>query len=86
MAGSLAAGTFGYHWISRLEWDEAFHYSCHVLSGHDVHLLPNESVPENVFSGLFVLYARLVFVSIIAVLMVPLIHRIAHKMHLDLHE
>ena len=86
VGGSIAVGTAGYHWISKMAWDDAFHHACHVLSGHDVMMQSNQTVSENIFSGLFVLYARLVFVSILAVLMVPLIHRMMHKMHLDVHD
>ena len=60
VVGSMALGTAGYCWLSKMSWDGAFHHACHVLSGHDVTFQPDRTVPENIFSGLFVLYARLV--------------------------
>lgn len=82
--GSMAVGTAGYYGLSDMNWDNAFHHACHVLSGHDADPLPDRTPAVNIFAGLFVLYARLVFVSILAVMMVPLVHRMMHKMHLDL--
>jgi len=81
MGVSLLTGMSGYHWLGKLPWDEAFHHTCLMLSGHDVQPV-GETVGGHLFSGFFVLYARLVFVSLIAILLVPVLHRILHKIHL----
>lgn len=79
---SLLIGTSGYYWAGEMSWDEAFPHTCLMLSGHDVQ--HEESSPAGrLFAGVFVLFARLVFVTLVAVLFVPLLHRIFHRLHLD---
>ncbi|MDF1824225.1 MAG: hypothetical protein P1U68_06265 [Verrucomicrobiales bacterium] len=82
VGGSLLVGTVGYHQLGDRELDEAFYHTCLMLSGHDVH--PSESTPGGrIFSGVFILYARLIFVSTVAILFVPVLHRILHKLHFE---
>lgn len=80
--GSISLGTMGYHWLAGMSWDYAFHHSCLMLSGHDVTPI-DCTLGGHIFSGIFVLYARLVFVSMAAIMIVPVMHRVFHKLHLD---
>jgi hypothetical protein len=78
--GSIGFGTVGYHFLAAMSWDYAFHHSCLMLSGHDVN--PTDcNIGGHIFSGIFVLYARLVFVSMVAIMIVPVMDRIFHKLH-----
>ena len=79
---SVCIGTLGYHLLAGCEWSDAFHLACLILGSHDISLRP-ESTAGGVFAGLYVMYARLVFVSILAILAAPLLHRILHSLHLD---
>ncbi len=82
VVASLSLGTLGYFWLGHLPPDEAFHLTCLVLSGHDINHETTRT-EERIFSGIFVLYARLAFVSLVAILLVPLLHRVLHVLHLD---
>lgn len=82
VAGSMIVGTLGYRWFAGLWWDRAFHHTCLVLAGH--HIPADGFVRQApVFNGLFVLYSRLVFVTLVAILLAPLVHRIMHRLNLE---
>lgn len=82
IAGSILAGIVGYSWIGGMNWHEAFHYTCLSLSGH-YEITEDPSKELIVFVGIFTLYGHLVFVSMVAILLVPILHRLLHKLHLD---
>jgi len=79
---SMIGGTAVYWRFVDLSWAEAFLQACLVLGQ-----LPPEREPQSAWGmacvGLFVMYARLVFFSIVAILALPLLHRIMHALHLD---
>jgi hypothetical protein len=79
---SLLMGTLGYHFLVGTDWDDSFHCACLVLGNHDVAVHP-ESTVGKVFAGLYVMYGGLVFVSMVAILAAPVLHRISHSLHLD---
>ena len=82
VAVSLLIGTSGYYWFVHMRLDETFHHTSLMLSGHDVS--PRETTTEgHLFAGIFVLYSRLIFVSLVAIFVIPLLHRILHKLNLD---
>ena len=89
VAVSLLVGTLGF-WGTGLTKSEAFHHTCLILGGHDggpaeLNQLARGELEwwEHVYCGIFVLYARLVFVALIAIVSTPLLHRIFHRLHLD---
>lgn len=82
IVGSVLLGTGGYRWIVGVPWDEAFHHTCLILGDHDVELKA-KTFGGRFFAGFFVLYARLVFVTLVAILLAPILHRILHKLQLQ---
>ena len=79
---SLLGGTIGSAYFYQMSWSEAFHRACLVLGQHDVNHVA-DSAGARVFAGVFVLYARLLFVSLIAILLAPALHRMLHTLHLE---
>ena len=79
---SVLGGTLGYRTCVGLSWDDSFHHACAVLGEHLPEQYP-ETTAGKVFSGIYIMYARLVFLSVVAILILPLLHRILHKLHLD---
>jgi hypothetical protein len=82
IAFSLLLGTLGYRLIAGLQWSDAFFQACLVLGEHAVERHPDTTVGK-VFAGLYVMYARLVFFTVVALLFVPVLHRVLHKLHLE---
>ena len=82
---SMLLGTLGYHFLVGTDWDDSFHCACLILGNRDVAIRP-ESTAGKVFAGLYVMYGGLVFVSMVAILAAPVLHRISHSLHLDADE
>lgn len=80
IAGSLAFGMWGYHRFGRESWLDAFVNSTMLLGGMgQVGTIDSES--GRLFSGLFALYAGMVFLVLIATILTPVIHRVLHRFH-----
>ena len=70
----------GYHWVARLSWVDAFENSAMLLGG----MGPVGEVVNSagkVFSGVFALYAGLVFLAVTALVLTPVFHHALHRFH-----
>jgi sterol desaturase/sphingolipid hydroxylase (fatty acid hydroxylase superfamily) len=80
VAGSLVLGMWGYHLFARESWLDAFVNAAMLLGGMgQVGTIDSES--GRLFSGLFALYAGMVFLVLIATILTPVIHRVLHRFH-----
>lgn len=82
LAGSLAIGMAGYHWIARLSWMDAFLNASMILTG----MGPIDEMltaPAKIFSGLYALYSGIAFLTTVAVMFSPIAHRFLHKLHVE---
>lgn len=78
---SLIVGMCGYHYLGKLAWIDAFVDASMILSGMGpVSPLINNAV--KLFAGFYAIYSGLLFISIIAIILIPIIHRILHKFHI----
>ena len=81
VAVSLFAGMWGYHHFEGLSWLDGFVNASMLLGGMGpVNELHTDA--GKFFAGCYALYAGLVFLIVAGVLLAPVIHRIAHKIHL----
>jgi hypothetical protein len=77
---SLFVGMYGYHHFEGLSWLDGFVNAAMLLGGMGpVNELHTEA--GKLFAGIYALYAGLVFLIVAGVLLAPVIHRIAHKIH-----
>ena len=82
IAISLLMGMVGYHYFGHISWIDAFVDAAMILSGMgQVSTLANSSV--KLFAGLYAIYSGLLFISIIAIILIPIWHRILHKFHIS---
>ena len=80
--GSLGLGTVGYHGFGKLEWIDSFLNAAMLLGG----MGPVGELSTNsgkLFAAFFALYAGLVLISVTALLLAPVLHRLFHTLHLD---
>ena len=79
---SLGIGMAGYAYFEHLEWRDAFMNAAMLLGGMGpVH---NPATPGGkVFAGLYALYAGLVFLITVGIVLVPVVHRLIHRFHLQ---
>ena len=78
---SLFAGMWGYRYFEGMSWVDGFVNAAMLLGGMGP-VNPLNTDAGKVFAGCYALYAGLVFLIVAGVLLAPVIHRIAHKIHL----
>jgi hypothetical protein len=82
---SLAIGVVGYHETARLGWIDALLNASMILTGMGpVDALPSDAA--KLFASFYALFSGVAFLSIVAVLMAPLVHRFLHRFHLEVAE
>lgn len=79
---SLFAGMIGYHTLEKLPWLDAFINAAMLLGGMGP---VNAPVTDGgkLFAGLYALYCGLVVIVVGGVMLVPVIHRVLHRFHLE---
>ncbi|OLC89517.1 MAG: hypothetical protein DMD38_14385 [Gemmatimonadetes bacterium] len=82
IALSLLVGMWGYEHYEHLLWRDAFLNTAMLLGGMGP-VDPLHSNGGKVFAGIFALYAGMVFLVVAGLLLVPVIHRIAHLFHFE---
>ena len=85
-AGILAAGLFvgmgGYHFIEGESWIDAFANAAMILSGMGP-LDPIKTAAGRLFAGFYAIFSGVAFLTTIAVLLAPMVHRFLHRFHLE---
>jgi len=77
---SLLFGMWGYMHYEALGWRDAFENAAMLLGGEGPVNIPR-SDGGKIFAGGYALYAGLVFLAVAGILMAPLVHRLAHRLH-----
>ena len=85
LAVSLAAGMAGYHLFEKLHWVDAFLNSSMLLGGMGP-VDPPKTNAGKIFAGLYALYAGLVVITVAAIMVTPVFHRLLHRFHADAEE
>lgn len=81
IAFSLGIGMLGYHFFENQPWVDAFADASMILSGMGP-LRPLETTPGKLFAGFYALFSGLAFITTVAILFGPIVHRFFHKLHL----
>lgn len=79
---SIVLGMIGYHYIGKLIWIDAFLNASMILTG----MGPVDRMVTSagkIFAAIYALYSGVAFLSMIAVLFAPVLHRFMHHLHLD---
>jgi hypothetical protein len=82
---SLGIGICGYCYFFHLEFIDGFYNACMILTG----MGPINEAPSNaakLFAGCYAVYSGVAFLTCVAVILGPLVHRFLHQFHLDLEE
>ncbi len=79
---SVALGTVGYHTVAKISWIDSFHMASMILTGMGpvVDMTTDEA---KLFSSFYALYSGIAFLSVTAVFLAPMIHRILHILHVE---
>ena len=79
---ALALGVAGFHYIADVPWIDALHNASMILGGMGP-VAEMKTVAAKLFSSAYALFCGLVFISVVAVTLVPVLHRVLHKFHID---
>lgn len=83
LVGSLAIGIVGYAALDHLSWVDAFVNASMILGGMGpVDPMTNDAA--KLFAGTYALYSGVVFLLSVGVVFAPVLHRILHKLNLQL--
>jgi hypothetical protein len=81
VAIGVGIGVLGYHYCAGFNWIDSLLNACMILAGMGpVGELPTHTA--KVFASLYALFSGLLFISIMAVIISPLMHRVLHKFHI----
>lgn len=79
---SLLIGVLGYHYLNGLGWLDALVNASMILTG----MGPVDPLKNNVakwFASAYAIFSGVAFLSIIAVLLAPAVHRFLHRLHVE---
>lgn len=79
---SILFGTIGYHHFCQLSWIDSFHMANLILTG----MGPTAEMKTDaakLFSSFYALYSGVAFLTMIATLLAPVLHRILHVLHME---
>jgi hypothetical protein len=85
VAFSLLIGSAGYHYLGELPWIDSLLNASMILSGMGP-VDPLKTNAAKLFATFYALYSGVAFLSIVAILMAPLLHRFLHRFHLEVSE
>ena len=80
---SLGIGVVGYHVTADLGWVDSFLNASMILTGMGP-IAQLQSDTAKLFASCYALFSGVAFLTIVAVLMAPLVHRFLHRFHLEL--
>lgn len=82
---SLGLGVVGYHHYARLGWVDSFLNASMILTGMGP-VDPMTNAASKIFAAFYALFSGVAFLTMVAVLFAPVIHRFFHRFHLDIVE
>jgi hypothetical protein len=85
IAFSLFLGSAGYHIFGRLPWIDSLLNASMILTGMGP-VDPLKTTSAKLFATFYSLYSGVAFLTAMAVLVAPLLHRFMHNFHLEVSE
>jgi hypothetical protein len=82
LAFSLGIGIFGYHAIGKLGWIDSLLNASMILTGMGP-VDPMTSSAAKIFASAYAIFSGVAFLTTIAVVLAPVMHRIMHIFHID---
>ena len=82
---SLLMGMIGYKYLFGLSWVDSLLNASMILTG----MGPIVAAPSDgakIFASFYAIYSGVAFLTIVAVVFAPVLHRFLHKFHLDTEE
>ena len=82
---AISIGISGYHFIADMSWVDSFLNASMILGGMgEVSALHTDAA--KIFAGCYALFSGVTFLSSMAIFLSPVVHRILHKLHVDVND
>jgi hypothetical protein len=85
VCGGLGLGVVGYHVTEKMPWLDALLNAAMILFGLGP-VDPIRTTGGKLFASFYAMFSGVVFLTVTALLLAPLFHRMIHKFHLELAE
>jgi hypothetical protein len=82
---SLGLGVIGYHFSMDLPWIDSLLNASMILTGMGPVNIP-DTVAGKLFSSFYAVYSGVAFLSSVAILFSPILHRFLHKFHISIRD
>jgi hypothetical protein len=85
LIASLSVGVIGYHNYFDLGWVDSLYNASMILAG----MGPVDSASNNggkIFASIYAIYSGVAFLTSVAVIFLPVLHRFLHKFKIDVEE
>lgn len=82
VAVTLLVGVLGHIWLEAFSWHDALLNTALIVAGAGPYIMP-ATVAGKVFLAVYSAAVSLLFVAMLGIILAPVVHRIAHKFHLD---
>ncbi len=79
---ALGVGILGYHYLGNLDWLDALLNASMILTGMGP-VNPLTTPAAKIFASAYALFSGLIFITVMAIVLAPIFHRIIHKFHID---
>jgi hypothetical protein len=82
---SLCLGMVGYHYLFHVGWVDSLYNASMILTG----MGPVDKAPDNtakVFASFYAIYSGVAFLTSVAIIFSPIVHRFLHKFKIDVEE
>ncbi len=79
---ALTVGIIGFHWFAGFSWIDSLLNAAMLLGGMG-EVTELKSDAGKLFASFYALFGGIVFISVMAVLLAPVMHRILHNFHID---
>src|SRR3954468_24133536 len=77
----IGVGVLGYHYLAGFRWIDSLLNAAMILTGMGpIGELPNDTA--KVFASCYALFSGLIFISVMALLLSPVMHRLLHAFHI----
>jgi|SRR5436190_14037980 len=85
IAFSLFMGILGYHSFFHIGWTDSLYNASMILTGMGpVNVAPDNSA--KIFASVYAIYSGVAFLTSVALILGPVVHRFLHRFRLDVEE
>lgn len=83
LSGTVLVGAFAFHYLEKFGWLDSILNCVLIMTGVGTVGAAN-SAGGKIFTSVYSVISTLIFFTVLAMIFAPMLHRLLHKLHLDL--